>query len=130
MNSAMPGMLLFHVDTIRTQEWIERLLHKLDRGDRGSGSLYAGELHDHQNILQQLLNDASSLTLDRDNNDKNVWERINASIPNDYRDIWRYAYIAMLVETRGAEIMPRNHKTEQKSAVINAGRSSNEGKRW
>lgn len=106
-DSSMPGMVLFHVDSFRTQGWIDRMLHVVQRNEEGAFSLYRGSLYDHQDFLQQLLNDAAVLDLDTKNNDRETWERMDAGIPNDYRDCKRYAFAAMLIATRGKPIAAR-----------------------
>lgn len=106
-DTSAPGQWLCTVDTIRTQSWIEAQLHSIVRGDPGSHSVYKGSLEQHQDMLQQLLNDAAELGLDRTNNDRESWNRINTGIPNDLRDSRRYGYIAMLIATRGVPIKPR-----------------------
>ncbi len=96
-NTSMPGMILYMIDTIRSQLWIEGILHSLDSTE--GGSVYAGSLGDHQDFLEQLLNDAPVMDLDKHNNARESWDRINTSTPNDYRDCWRNAYVAMLIRT-------------------------------
>lgn len=121
-DSSMPGMKLFHVDTLRTQAWMDRVLHVIKAGEEGQFTLHAGSMFEHQDILEQLLNDAAVSDLDTRNNERENWERVDVSLPNDYRDCKRYAYTAMLVATRGAEIPARTAPTETtKTAVISAG---------
>lgn len=99
--SAMPGMRLVLVDTMQSQDWIEELLTNPDT----PLSIYSGSLFDHQDYLEQLLNDAPVTSLDTRNNSKVSWDRIDAETPNDYRDCERYAWIAMLIATRGGQLM-------------------------
>lgn len=120
-NTSMPGMVLFHVDTIRTQGWIDRQLHVLQRDDVGGYGLHEGPLEAHQDFLEQLLNDAAVSDLDTRNNERESWERINANVPNDFRDCRRYAYAAMLIATRGATIGPRSGEVKRRSAVLAPG---------
>jgi phage terminase large subunit GpA-like protein len=130
-DTSMPGMLLVHVDTIRTQAWMDRVLHVLRAGDPGCGLLHAGTLEEHQDYLEQLLNDVSSTVLDATKNEREVWERINIDIPNDYRDCRRYSYVAMLLNTRGRPILPRSGaKQLSRSAVISPGRKRQDGRPW
>lgn len=100
--SAMPGQKLVHVDTYHSQTWLETRLHTLRQGDSGCLTLFAGTDETHQDFLEQLLNDAATTT-----NDKVTWDRINESIPNDFRDCVRYADTAMLLVTRRGPIRPR-----------------------
>lgn len=103
-DTGAPGQKIVHVDTLTTQDWIENLLFTLSPSDPGGGSLFEGSLAEHQDYLEQLLNDAAILGLDARNYEKEVWQRIDDTIPNDYRDTERYAYVAMLLETRNAPI--------------------------
>jgi phage terminase large subunit GpA-like protein len=123
-NTAMPGMALVWVDTFRTQEWIDNVLHVLRPGDPGSAELHDAELQDHRDFLEQLLNDAPLYTLDARNNEREVWERVNASVPNDFRDCRRYSYVAMLLSTRGGPIRARSAKVVKRSAVILPGQAA------
>jgi hypothetical protein len=106
-NTSQPGMHLYHVDTIRSQLALDAALHDLKPEDPGGTSLYFGSLAEHEDFLQQIINDAPVTSKDRSNNDRESWQKIVDSIPNDYRDLKRYARIAMLVATRGAPIRPR-----------------------
>lgn len=125
-NTAMPGMWLFWVDTVRSQLWLERQLH----GEDSQYSLHDGSLGDHQDFLEQLLNDAPVDALDRHNNATENWERINTNIPNDFRDARRYAYVAMLVATRGAEIAERKAAPTPKRAAVAGGMRRPDGRPW
>lgn len=118
-NTSMPGMILFHIDTIRSQLWMEGVLHVLKRDDPGGASIYAESLGHHQDLLEQLLNDSAVTELDSHNNARESWDRINTNIPNDYRDCWRNAYVAMLIYTRGKpiparKVVPMPAKSEEK----------------
>lgn len=119
-NTAMPGMELIMIDTIRTQDWIDDQLHGLKRGDPGSASLFAGSLHEHQAFLEQLLNDAAVIDLDRSNNARESWKRMDENVPNDYRDCRRNAYVAMLLATAGGPIRSREVMLAARSAAAEA----------
>ncbi len=106
-DTSAPGQWLCHVDTMRTQSWIESQLHGIRRGDPGAHTVYKASLEHHQDMLEQLLNDAAEMSLDARNNDRESWNRVNTSIPNDLRDSRRYGYVAMLIATHGAPIRPR-----------------------
>lgn len=121
---------LILVDTGRTQVWIDKVLHTLHRGDPGCGSVHAGSKQDHRDLLEQLLNDSLVVDVDRYNNDRETWTRIDENVPNDYRDVWRYAYAAMLIATRGAEIRPPNQVAPAKGAVLSAGAKRPDGRKW
>lgn len=108
-DTSMPGMVLYHIDTARTQLWAERVIHDGNPFDEGGLALHAGSMFDHESILQQLLNDAPIQELDARNNARESWERINPNLPNDLRDCLRYAYGGMLIATRGGPIRSRNY---------------------
>lgn len=96
-NTSRPGMELIFVDTIRSQLWLEDRLHS----ESNRIGLHAGSLLEHQDYLQQLLNDAPVNKLNADNNVRQSWQRLNEHLPNDFRDCLRYAYVAMLIATGG-----------------------------
>lgn len=129
-DSSDPGMQLVHVDTLRTQAWMDRMLHTVNKGEDGAFSIHAGSLYDHQDYLEQLLNDAAVTTLDSKNYDRENWERIDEQVPNDFRDCERYAYAAMLIATRGAEIRPPEVAAPKRSAVISSGEARPDGRPW
>lgn len=106
-DTSMPGMTQYMIDTIRTQLWIEHQLEVKTKDDRDGYSVFAGSLLEHQDFLEQLLNDAAVQDLDSHNNTRESWDRIDENIPNDYRDCRRNAYIAMLAHTRGGHIPAR-----------------------
>lgn len=128
-NTSNPGQLLIFVDTMRTQAWIDNVLHSVDRTAPGGLSLHEGTLEEHQDWLQQVLNDTASLELDRDNNQRERWMRIDTHVPNDYRDLTRYGFVAMLIASRGGNIRPRNAPPPKHNAVINPG-SQRPKNRW
>lgn len=99
--TAMPGQKLVHVDTRFSQEWIERQIHTLRPGDPGSLTIYMATDEEHQDFVEQILNDAKD-------GDSESWDRIDPSIPNDYRDAKRYADVAMLLHQRNSPIRPRS----------------------
>lgn len=117
-DTSAPGQRLVHVDTIRTQGWIDKQLHSLKRGDVGAATLFNAPMAEHQDFLEQLLNEAAVIAHDAHNNDRENWERIDTGVPNDFRDCRRYAYAAMLIATRGKPIAGRvRPKRERREAV-------------
>lgn len=112
-NTSLPGMKQCLLDTTRSQDWIEEQLHSLERGDPGSASLFAGSLADHQDFLEQLLNDQAIQTPSGGEG----WEKVDETIPNDYRDCRRYAYGGMLLDRRGRPIPSREVSLAQRSVV-------------
>lgn len=132
-NTSMPGMVLFHVDTIRSQLWIDRQLSSLGPTDAGGYSLYKGTLGEHQDFLEQITNDSAVDDLDGRNNVRQNWERANTNIPNDFRDCRRYAYVAMLIATSGRPIAPRSKAMEApapRRAVVSGGATRPDGRAW
>ncbi len=124
-NTSDPGMILFEVDTIRSQLWIDNAIHSLKPDDPGGICIHQGSLSEHQDFLEQLLNDAAVRDIDTRNNATESWQRNDRNIPNDFRDCWRYAYVAMILATRNAPIPARVSMTkpQRRSAVISAGLS-------
>lgn len=106
--TSMPGMRLVMTDTIRSQLWIENRIFETDQKNT---TLFAGSVGEHQDFLEQILNDAPVESLDSRNNARESWQRINESLPNDYRDTWRYAWVAMLIAQRGQEPTARRLAT-------------------
>lgn len=125
--SAMPGMRLVHVDTLATQDWIDRVLHDVshEEGDEGAATLFAGTLAAHRDFLEELLNDTAVTDIDAHNYERESWNRISTAIPNDFRDASRYSYAAMLIATRGGPIAefvppagPQRPVTEEKERSV------------
>jgi phage terminase large subunit GpA-like protein len=130
-NTSWPGMNLFWVDGARTQCWLDNCLHTLEPNDPGGLTLHAGSLEEHQDYLEQLLNDAPIYKLDATNNERENWERIDQHLPNDYRDCERYSYVAMLLATRGAPIRPRGGPNVKRNALVGSVTSERpRGRRW
>lgn len=103
--TSMPGISLVMIDPTRTQLWLEYQLN----GEAVKYRLFNDSIANHQDFLEQLLNDAPVDGLDRHNNPTTSWDRINEAIPNDFRDCRRYSYVAMLLLTRGGKIMSRSY---------------------
>lgn len=131
-NTSMPGMKLFHIDTIRTQLWAEKVIHTLQPTDEGGFCLHSGSLVEHQDCLEQLLNDAAVADVDSHNNARESWERVNQHMPNDFRDCLRNAYAAMLIATRGRPIAERKAQQQpaKRPVVISSGETRPDGRRW
>lgn len=109
-NSSNPGQHVVWVDTHSTQDWLEQRLHSIKPGEPGAMTLYSDSLENHQDWLQQIMNDGQTQSLDAANNVRESWERIDTLIPNDYRDCKRYALIAMLLVNRGKKIQAASPK--------------------
>jgi phage terminase large subunit GpA-like protein len=109
-NSAREGASLLHVDTVRSQIWIDRAIHDADPNTEGGFALYNAPAYEHEDFCIQLLNDAPVEKTDGHNNSRESWDRIDTNVPNDFRDCKRYSYAAMLLATRHGPIMPRKHQ--------------------
>lgn len=128
-DTAMPGMVLCYVDTIRTQGWIEDVL--ANESDDGRLSLFDMPLWGHQDFLQQILNDGDMSDVDEAKGEvREKWERIDTTVPNDIRDCCRYGYVAMLIATRGKEIRPRGAAVKKRPALISSGHGRPDGSSW
>ncbi len=115
--TSAPGQRIVYVDTESTQDWIDGQLHTLKPGDPGATSLFSAPVDEHQDFLEQLLNDAPIAELDDKNKMHESWTRVDPDVPNDYRDAKRYALAAMLVATRGAEIRVPTARGRQPAAA-------------
>lgn len=93
-NSAAPGAILVYVDTITSQDMIEKTMHDIEPGDPGSMSIFAGSLESHEDFLRQLLNEVAMEHKDSTNHVREKWHVADPSIPNDYRDAKRYSAVA------------------------------------
>jgi phage terminase large subunit GpA-like protein len=115
-----PGAPILHVDTLTTQDWFSHQI-RLKADEDGAGTLFSASLAEHQDFLEQLLNEACVQKLGTNNVTKEAWERIDETIPNDYRDCRRYSFAAMLRVTKGRDIPKRQQaakpirRTERKS---------------
>jgi phage terminase large subunit GpA-like protein len=124
--SARPGAPMVFVDSNRSQLWIEEQLE-----GKLPFSLYNASLLEHQDFLEQLLNEAAVDKDDATNHVRRSWHRINENIPNDFRDCKRYAQVAKLIHTAGRDVPARTAAaTPKRSAVINPGINSNRTARW
>jgi phage terminase large subunit GpA-like protein len=129
-NTSNPGVELVFIDPRHTQGWLDKQLHEITKGEPGCATLHAGSLGEHQDFLEQLLNDEAVLKLDSANNAKEVFERIDASVPNDFRDCRRYSYVAMLLTTGGRPIPARGTAPPARRRVVNPGTSRPDGRPW
>jgi phage terminase large subunit GpA-like protein len=125
--TSAPGQRVVFVDTQSTQDWIDQQLHVLKPGDEGAHTLFQASLGDHQDHLEQLLNDAPVADLDTSNNVRERWKRIDEHAPNDNRDCRRYGFAAKQIVTRGAAIRfrrPKDPDRRNKFFDASAGRSA------
>lgn len=112
-DSSMPGLPLILIDSLYTQDWIERKLHHVKPGDDGAMSVFTLPLLEHQDYLEQLLNESLVTKLDeKTGREKTQWEKIVPKRPNDYRACYRYAIVAMMLAQRGSPIRPRGYKPQ------------------
>lgn len=107
-HTSNPGMVQYQLDTISTQYWIENQLSKKTKADIDGYSIFAGDLPEHQDFLEQLLNDGPVYKEDQHDNSRESWKKINKEKPNDWRDCRRNAYGAMHIHTGGI-ILPRDY---------------------
>jgi phage terminase large subunit GpA-like protein len=108
-NTSRPGTVLCHVDTIRSQIWVHHAIYDAKRDEEGGFALYSGSNWEHEDFLKQLENDQPIEATDSRNNARESWERIDENTPNDYRDLKRYSYVAMLIATRHGPIASRRY---------------------
>lgn len=114
-NTSMPGMRIVMVDTIRSQLWLESRI--FDTSEPRTTTIHAGSVGEHQDFLEQLLNDAPVDQLDSHNNARESWQRIDKSLPNDYRDVWRYAWVAMRIFQGDRDVLPRRYDPPRENPV-------------
>ena len=126
--TSMPGSPIVHVDTLTSQDWLEKQLGTLTKHTPGGWSLFYGTLLEHQDILEQLLNDAPVAKLDASNNTRVSFERLDTASPNDLRDCRRYAWIARLVRQRGAPIRSRRVQTPEEKRDAEKAREKTKAK--
>lgn len=100
-DSATPGMPYIMIDGTSTQDWLNLQLHVLVPPAPSSTTLFDATEVEHQDFLEQVLNEAPLEEKDKYGRVKRVWVRPNEDIPNDYRDCKRYSAVGMLVVTRG-----------------------------
>ena len=105
--SSSPGSWVTYVDTHSTQDWCDLFL-------QDGLSVFAGSLADHQDWLQQLTNDGLVSSLDAYNMPREAWQRLDAMIPNDFRDCLRYGFVGRLLASRrleqeSADTPPKKH---------------------
>lgn len=105
-NTSSPGQKIVLVDTTSTQDWMEGALAGGEAGE-SEISLFHGSLGEHQDFLEQLLNDGPVGSVAKDGNYRERWERLDPHVPNDYRDAWRYAFAALKLLNRGAAMRAR-----------------------
>ena len=131
-NTSMPNMTLIYIDTVRSQLWLDSQLD----GTQGKYTIFNDSVYGHQDFLEQLVNDASLDVLDPSNNVKQVWQRIDARVPNDMRDCRRQSYIARLIKCGGRDIAVEQvvdlkaTSPPRRNAVVNSGITREDGSPW
>ena len=108
--SANPNKTIVWVDINHSEDWVDGRLHTLSPGEPGGLSLFNAPIGEHQDFLEQLLNMFLNPKMDASKNIKEVWERIDENIPNDYRDCLRYAVAALKLYLRGKPVPPRKRQ--------------------
>lgn len=99
--TSSPGQKLVLVDVAATQDWLEEAIAT---DGPGGWTLYRGSLAEHQDFLEQLLNDAAVGDVGPDGNYRERWERVDTLVPNDFRDCRRLSFGALKLLTRGARL--------------------------
>ena len=111
--SSHPGVKVVWIDGDTTQDWVDRALFVVERGQPNSLSLFAGNAPDHEAICCQLLNEQMTYATDSSNHSKGRWERIDEHTPNDYRDALRYAFVGGLIGLKSQPL--RTFKAKEKA---------------
>lgn len=110
--ASAPGQWVTWVDTHSTQDWLDECLNSRTPLDAGGLSLFADSLAEHQDFLEQMLNDALVSDLDTANLVRERWQRIDPMVPNDYRDCVRYAFVGLMLVAR--RVPQRTGQRQQK----------------
>lgn len=118
--SSNPGQWVTYVDTHSTQDWVDQ--HMKDES-----SLFEASLAEHQDYLQQLLNEGLVAEIDSRGNAKEHWNRLDTGMPNDYRDCKRYAFVGKLLAGKGATPSNRTTQTQQPKPTAGRGLVSRPG---
>jgi L-arabinose isomerase len=132
-DSAMPGQTLVIVDTAESQDWIEDVLYRLKPEDAWGMSIHAGSFADHEEYIAQLLNDAPVDRVDTRGNAQITWDRIDESVPNDWRDCERYAFVAAMMLAPRAEFPSRSSvelEPKRKAVLMGGGGRRPDGRGW
>lgn len=128
--TSQPGLIYLRVDTHRTQEWVESVLHKRKLHDPGSGSIHGVDVpEEHQGLCTELLNERLDTShVNKTGHARAVWQKVNSDVPNDQRDLWRYNYVAMLAHQSGRPIKTRGYVagTEVSGTTVLSGTSGRE----
>lgn len=111
--SANPNKTIVWVDINHTEDWVDGRLYSLTPQDEGGMSLFHAPIGEHQDLLEQLLNMFLNAHIDSHKGVKEIWERIDENVPNDYRDCLRYALVAMLLYLRGQRVPQRGQPVQQ-----------------
>lgn len=117
------GKKLVWVDPSFTEDWLDRRINTLQTGDTGYLSLFEGSLEEHQDFLEQMLNGVLVDKINNKGKSVQLWQKAEDSVPNDYRDSFRYALVAMLMYLRGKEV-PLRRKAKNKVFLPKAEKKS------
>jgi hypothetical protein len=109
-DTSNPGMEQYLIDTLATQSWIDKQLSKKTKADPDGYSIYAGDLLEHQDFLEELLNDGPVIEVHKKTNTgRESWKKLKKDKPNDKRDCRRNGFVAMMIHTGGGIILPRDY---------------------
>lgn len=107
-NTNSPGSELYFVCSFHTQPIVEAMLFKNGPDEEGGLQLFnVDDPAEHQDLIEQLLNDQEQLKIGKNNNPTLTWDRINDTIPNDLRDSLRYAYAALHTQFKRGRVPAR-----------------------
>lgn len=96
----VPGMTLVHVNTHKSQDWMQRLIDGgTARADPGFWSLPADAAYDVA-LLDELMNEVRIRDVDDAGYPTERWVRRATGRPNDQRDTCRYAWTAAQILTQ------------------------------
>jgi len=113
-DTATPGMELFHVDSLTTQDWASTVTSVLTHEDDESLGVFHARRDDHEDFLRQVTNERMVTKP----SGGVAWERADGDAPNDLRDTLRYNRVAIDVITRRGPVKPRRankiHKPKRK----------------
>ena len=112
--SSHAGVKVVWIDSDTTQDWVDRALFVVERGQPNSLSLFAGPATEHEAFCQQLLNEQMTYATDSSNHSKGRWERIDEHMPNDYRDALRYGFVGGLIALKSQPL--RSFGLKQKTS--------------
>ena len=95
--SSHPGLKVVFLDSDSTQDWVDRAIYVVERGEANSLSLFSMESDEAEAFVSQLMNEQTEYVTGATNHQKARWVRINENLPNDYRDCVRSGLVASMM---------------------------------